>query len=208
MKQLCLALLFALSIFLYSCKNSNSQGYDDNNVIIGNTYINNQVGWKMEIPIGWEVVSKEESYEKDLEGLKAIESTTKEKYDISQWNNTLAFKKNDQNSFSSTAEKYDPQVHGDWKKSNSALKKVIYETYLNLELKVDSSITKTENIDNIQFEHYSFTIYGPNNNIILNQLCYSQLINGFDFGVNINYNNEEDKNEMLSGWRNSKFSSD
>lgn len=30
-------------------------------------------------------------------------------------------------------------------------------------------------------------------------------MNGLDFGVNINYNNESDKKEMLEVWLNSKF---
>ena len=30
-------------------------------------------------------------------------------------------------------------------------------------------------------------------------------MNGFDFGVNINYNNEANKEELLEAWLNSKF---
>jgi hypothetical protein len=34
---------------------------------------------------------------------------------------------------------------------------------------------------------------------------YSRLINGYDFGANINYNNDDDKKIMVDAFKNSKF---
>ena len=201
-------ILISLVILFVSCEKKNSNKIQKSNVIENQTYTNDKIGWTMKIPVDWEVIEEKKSFERDLDGLKLIESTTGDKYETSEWNNMLAFKKNEQNLFSSTAEKFDTIIHGSWKESNSKLKKIIYNTYLKQGLDADSSITKTEIIDKLRFEYYSFTFYDADKKVILNQICYSNLINGYDLGVNINYDNERDKEEILRKWRNSKFTTE
>ena len=69
----------------------------------------------------------------------------------------------------------------------------------------ESAPFQIEKIDGLDFHKYSFTIYSPDGEIILNQIMYGRLINGFDFGVNINYNNNKDRDELLKVFKNSKF---
>jgi len=57
----------------------------------------------------------------------------------------------------------------------------------------------------LDFYTYSFTIYTPDGSILLRQIIYSRLINGFDFGVNTNYTKDKYRDEILETWRNSKF---
>ena len=94
---------------------------------------------------------------------------------------------------------------GEWKEINAALKELMYSTYVERGIKTDSSTTETIKIDGLEFTSYQMTIYSPEGDVIINQIMYSRLINGLDFGVNINYNNESDKKEMLDAWLNSKF---
>jgi hypothetical protein len=82
---------------------------------------------------------------------------------------------------------------------------LIYNTYLQREIKADSTETKIVEIEGLKFQSYGFTIYSPKGDVILNQIIYNKLINGMAFCVNINYNNERDKKEMLAVWINSKF---
>ena len=82
---------------------------------------------------------------------------------------------------------------------------IIYNTYLNQGIKSDTSATTIEKINGLDFKKYSFTIYSPNGEVIIEQIVYSKLINGYDFSVNINYNNEEDKDVMMNAWKNSRF---
>ena len=109
------------------------------------------------------------------------------------------------NSFSSTIEKYDKKIHGKWSETNNKTKKIIYATYLKQGIKVDSSATQTENIDGVEFETYELTLYNKKNEIALNQIMFSKYLNGFDFGININFNNENDKKILLKNWKESKF---
>ncbi|MNE81863.1 hypothetical protein D3C80_1785430 [compost metagenome] len=137
--------------------------------------------------------------------MKAIEETIDAKVDYSGLKNLIRFQKNQFNIFQSTSEPFKQEYEGEWKENNNSLKTIIYSTFENQGIKSDSSATSIEKIDGLDFHTYSFTIYDPKGNIILKQIMYSRLINGFDFGVNINYNNEKDKNEMLKAFRKSKF---
>jgi len=40
---------------------------------------------------------------------------------------------------------------------------------------------------------------------LLNQITYNKLINGYDFGISINYNTETDKEILINAFKNSKF---
>ena len=43
------------------------------------------------------------------------------------------------------------------------------------------------------------------NGVVLKQIMYSRLINGFDFGVSISYSDESFGREILEAWRSSEF---
>ena len=204
MKQIILCILVV--ICLLSCNNVKKQPYGNEDIIDNSLFENKEIGWKMEIPVNWKVSSKEDSNKRVLEGFEIIESSTGENYEKSQFRNILSFEKDMFNTFSSTIEKFDTDIHGNWEEVNSNLKKVMYDSYINQNIKVDSTATQTEIIDGIAFKTYQWTLYNENNQIALKQIMYSQLINGFDFGVNINFNNDSDRDLLLKYWRESKFS--
>jgi hypothetical protein len=197
--------LFLTIACILSCKKTDKHLYGNKDIIKNNIFENKEIGWKMEIPTNWKILKKEKSNKDSIEGYEIIESSTGEKYDKSQFTNILKFEKDMFNTFSSTIEKYDIEIHGDWNKTNNKLKNLIYESYLKQGIKVDSSSIKTETIDGVEFKTYEFTLYNEKNEIALNQIMFSQYLNGFDFGVNINFNNEEDKKLLLKHWRESKF---
>ena len=199
--------VFLLLIFvcILSCKKSDKQPYGNKDIIKNNVFENKEIGWKMEIPTNWKIIKKEKSNKDVIDAYETVETSTGEKYNKSQFTNILKFEKDMFNKFSSTIEKYDIKIHGDWNKTNSKVKKIIYESYLKQGIKVDSSATKTENIGGIDFKTYELTLYNKKNEIALNQIMFSKYLNGFDFGVNINYNNVEDKRLLLKHWKESKF---
>jgi hypothetical protein len=128
--------------------------------------------------------------------------------DYSGLKNLISLQKDLFNIFQSTSEPFKVEYEGEWEENSAALKEIIYLTYLDQGIKADSSATTTEVIDGLEFQKYSFTIYSPNGKLILGQIMYSRLINGFDFGVNINYNNDKYRDELLMAFRNSKFKKD
>lgn len=168
-------------------------------------YSSKEIGWTINIPKNWKIISKEQNKEYEKIGLDAMEKIADGEIDISGLKNLIGFQKNQFNMFQSTSEPFELEYQGEWEENNDELKDLIYNTYENQGIKVDSTTTKIIKVDGLDFQTYEFTIYSPKGNLILNQLMYSRLINGLDFGVNINYNNESDKNEMLNSWLNSKF---
>ena len=189
---------------MISCKTDPNKQIDEGK-ITENKYHSKEIGWTMEIPKGWNVTHKSVLEERTEKGLNAINETAGIEYDASGLKQLLNFQKNKFNIFQSTSEPFELEYDGEWEENNAGLKELIYNTYLQKGMKTDSTETKTVEIDGLKFQSYEFTIYSPKGDVILNQIMYSRLINGLDFGVNINYNNESDKKEMLNVWLNSKF---
>jgi len=189
---------------LISCNTDPNKQIDEGK-ITKNSYHSKEIGWTMEIPKGWNVTHKSVLDKGTKKGLDALNKTAGIEIDASGLKQLLNFQKNKFNIFQSTSEPFKLEYEGEWEENNAGLKELIYSTYLQLGMKTDSTETKVVKIDGIDFQSYKFTIYSPKGDIILNQIMYSRLINGLDFGININYNNEPDKKEMLEAWINSKF---
>jgi hypothetical protein len=196
-----LGILFSFS----SCKQIDPNKQVDEGKVTKNVYTSEEIGWTIEIPDGWTIVEKDKSEEYTNKGLKAMEEVVDGEIDMSGLKNLISFQKNQFNVFQSTSEPFKVEYEGEWEVKNVELKKLMHTVYTNQGIKVDSSASSTIKVDGLDFHYYSFTLYGPQGEVILKQSIYSRLINGLDFGVNINYNNENDKNEMLTVWKNSKF---
>lgn len=200
-----LTMISVLIMTMISCGQNIPKNSVDEGIVEGNIYSSKEIGWTIEIPKGWTIIDKEKTEETAKKGLKAIEETIDEKVDYSEVKNLISFRKNKFNIFQSTSEPFEVEHEEEWEENNDALKKIIYSTYENQGIKVDSSATTIEKIDGLDFQTYNFTIYSRKGEIILKQMMLSRLINGFDFGVNLNYNNDKDRDELLKVFRNSKF---
>lgn len=201
--------IFILTIgiltMLTSCGKADPNKNVDEGKVESNLYKSAEIGWTIEIPKGWSVVDKEKNHAANEKGQKAIEETIESKVDYSGLKNLIGFQKNQFNIFQSTSEPFEVEYEGEWEENNRELKEILFATYKNQGIKADSSATSIEKIDGLDFYTYSFTIYSPKGAVILKQLLYSRLINGYDFGVNLNYNNDKDRDELLRVFRNSKF---
>ncbi|MDT0608057.1 hypothetical protein [Croceitalea rosinachiae] len=192
-----------LSLFL-SCRTDPNEQIDEGK-IENEVYHSPEIGWTMKIPKGWNVTHRNVLDKRNKIGLDAINESVDADYDINGLKQLLNLQKDQFNGFQSSSEPFELEYEGEWEENNAALKELVYGTYLHKGIKTDSTETKIVEIDELKFHKYQFTIYDPKGNVILNQLMYSRLINGLDFGININYNNESDKNELLKAWKNSKF---
>jgi len=194
-----------ISIISASCKKVEpNQSIDEGNVK-ESTYTSEEIGWTIEIPAKWEIVGKEEKESLQEKGKEALSGAIGEDIDYSGLKNLIAFKKNQFNIFQSTSEVFSNDEGIEWDEHNQALKELVYITYQDQGIKVDTSSTSIEKIDGIDFKNYTFTIYSPKGEVIVRQIVYSRLINNFDFCVNINYNDDNYRDEMLRAFRNSKF---
>jgi len=188
---------------MISCGQRDPNKQIDEGNIEGETYTSQEIGWTIQIPKGWTVISKDKIEVVTEKGLEAIEEVAG-RIDYSGLKHLISFQKNQFNIFQSTSEPAKLEYEGEWQENNKKLNKVIHAAYVNQGIKIDTSSTKAT-ISGLDFEVFKCTIYGPDGKVILFQELYSRYINGYDFGVNINYNNNNDKEKMMEVWIKSKF---
>ena len=201
------SLLFLL-VTITSCGQVDPNKQIDEGAVEDNQYTNENLGWTIDFPEGWAILSRKENEAFQERGKEAIEDAVGQEVDASDTNTLIGFKKDDFNIFQSSSQPYDPMVDGNWNANNNLLKKLIYNTYRQNGITVDSTATYTTTIDDLDFNTFEFTLSTPQGEVFLRQVLYARLINGYDFGVNINYNNETDKKELEAVWLQSKFRED
>ena len=194
--------ILSLTLFI-SCKTDPNKQVDEGKVI-ENKYHSKEIGWTIEIPKGWNVTKRDESQEREDKGLKAMNEANGIDYDVSGLKQLISFQKDRFHIFSATSEKFELEYDGEYEENKVLVKELLYNTYASNGIKFDT-ISSIEKIDNLEFDLFHITLYDPKGNIMLYQDFYSRFINGLDFGVNLNYINDKEKNELVRVWRNSKF---
>ena len=200
--QTTLIFLF-LSLLLVSCGNQNPNAQVDEGSVSGNFYTSEEIGWTIEIPKGWKVVAKDKTEETTEKGMEAMKDIAGE-FDYSGLKHLISFQKDDFNIFQSTSEPFTEEYDGEWEENNAAIRDLIYYTYTQKGIRVDTSSAKAT-VDGLEFNVFRATIYNEAGEVLLNQEMYSRLINNFDFGVNLNYTEEKNKVAMLNAWEQSTF---
>ncbi len=190
-------------LFLISCKTNPNKQVDEGTVK-ENTYHSTEIGWTIEIPKGWSIIQRDESRKRNKRGLKAIREANEIDYDASNLKQLISFKKDKLHIFSATSEKFELEYDGEYEDQHKLTKEALYNTYIQNGIKADT-ISLKEKIDDLEFNLFRITIYNQKGKVVLHQDIYSRYINGFDFGVNLNYINEKEKMELMKVWKNSKF---
>lgn len=191
--KILITLLSILISFSSFCQNNTDDDFD------GKTYSNSALGWVIEVPENWELITPTEI--KELEEIG--EKMSNYEVDLSGLKYLIGFKKNFFNFFQSSSEHLNHPEK--WEFYEKGLKEMIFNDYVSNGIKVDTTATKKTKVDGVEFQYYKILVYNLNGELVLNQLVFSCLINNMSFRVNINYNNEADKEEMLKAWFGSKF---
>lgn len=194
----------AFGLLLVSCSQVDPNKHIDEGRVKENIYKSSEIGWSIKIPNGWKVITKDKLRANDQKGKAAIEKTTGTTIDMNGLKHLINFEKDRFNIFSSTSEPAKETYPGEYIENCKSLNKLIFDTYKNQGIKADSS-SGTAIIDGLRFLTFETKIYSREGKLILIQNMYSRLINGFDFCININYNNGKDRDEMLKAIKESKF---
>ena len=192
-------------LVLASCGKVDPNTQIDEGTISGNYYTSDEIGWTMQIPDGWEILTRKQVDYYENKGTQLIEDTIGEELPIKGLKNLLDFRKDQFNVFQSTSQPFELEYEGEWEESNEALKEVLQQTYSGQGIDAKSTETRREEIDGVVFEVFDFILLAPNGDVVVRQTMYSCLRNGFDFGVNLTYNSDEARDVMLKAWRGSKF---
>jgi hypothetical protein len=199
------SIIILLCVFLSACTSSTKI---DKPVAVlpenEGTYVNYELGWSIDIPAGFESLSDNNRLLNEQKGREAIAKANGVNVKTDSLIHLVNFQKNQFNQFAATLQSYNQKENGSYVKSISLTNKAIFDAYVNQKIKVDT-VSGKENIAGMPFHTFYIKIYGPTGDVILNQIIYSSLLQGNDFSVSINYNNEADKKAMLDAFKNSSF---
>ncbi|MDQ7947561.1 MAG: hypothetical protein REI78_06490 [Pedobacter sp.] len=190
-------LLLLCILFLTACSSPNSQQQ-------AQQFINEEIGWTIEIPTGFNSLNPHELAQQDEKGKQAVESGTGQKVVAGKLVHLLNFQKDQLNSLNATIQLFD-QRKENYQTANQATKKAIFDAYAAQKIKIDTS-SFTNSYAGESFHGFLIKIYAPNGEVLMHQLMLSQLRRGYDFAININYNNENDATLIMDALKNSKFS--
>ena len=192
--------LTLFGIFFAACNSSNSK--EEKAKL--ETYTSKEIRWTIEIPEGYTKLSKTRLEANEKKWKQALANANDNETTNSKSLLLVNFQKNQFNSLLATAQVFDLTQDGDYLVNRQIVKKMIYDTYTNQKIKIDT-LSATEVIAGQKFQTFNITLFGPNGEVLLNQLTYNKLINGYDFGISINYNNEMDKKILIDAFKKSKF---
>lgn len=165
-----LIILLGILISVASCKQIDPNKQVDEGNVKNDVYSSKEIGWTINIPNTWKVTSREQNEEYDKRGLEAMKKMVDGEIDLSGIKNLIGFQKNQFNIFQSTSEPYELEYEGEWEENNAGIKELIYYTYQDQGIKVDSTATKIVKVDGLNFNTFEFTICDPKGDVILNQI--------------------------------------
>lgn len=202
--------LFIL-LFLAGCKSKQTLKEKQQELETGklnekNNYNATEVGWSVQLPENWEVLTKQAVDGLNEKGKDLIENSSNTKIDLAGLVYLINLKKDPFNAFNSTIEPFDEKKDGSYEERNVAVVEVMKNAY---ESKNIHTVWErgTESINGLSFDVASGKIYSPDKTkVILSQKMYSRLINGYDFSMTMSYNNEKDLQTLLDMVTSSKFS--
>lgn len=201
-----LPIYFFILVLLASCGNVDPNKHIDEGSVIGDIYLSNEIGWSIKIPKDWQIISKD-VIEKDEQKTKTLlekENEGKFNLDTKHLKHLISFQGNKFNAFYSSIEPFKETFAGEYNQNISAINQFTYSSISNHGGIVDSSSGKAI-IQELEFQTFFVTVKKPDGSIVLDQIYYNKLINGWDFTATISSNNEQDKKTMIDAWENSKF---
>lgn len=167
------------------------------------TYINDEIGWSIDIPDGWTPISPEQmdaEQERDHEtindktGLVVNDRIT----------NLIGFSKSNSNNFKAFMQPNHDSLMAIINHSTFELNKTIIQMAEEKDLVADTS-SGTENIGGYDYKYSAVNLMQKDNKRIFSQRSYYRIIGNYMFCANIMYSNEDDWNAMMSAFSNSKF---
>lgn len=209
MKKMTYILLAAT--LLFACKQKDKHldpnKQVDEGTVKGETYVSQDIGWTINIPRGWTVISRDQTDANEKRGAEAIKKSSNTEIDMSQLKHLISFQKDRFNSLLSTLEPFPNDSPGAFEENCSTVNRMIYDAYTSQGIRSDTS-SGVEVVHGHRYNTFHAILYSKDGKVILQQQLYSRLIHKKDFSLTLNYNNEEDKKAMLDAFTNSTFRED
>jgi hypothetical protein len=196
-------LLLAVTSFITS-----SCGQPDSNKVEnskGEIYRSDTNGWSIEIPQGYSIILKDQMdvTQREREVLDDAGKISGKQIDTKKFKELIKLQKGF-NLFMASSESFIGVPTDEYYKDKNEVNQLIFKTFAEKGVKIDTSRGE-ETIQGLEFNTFYVAIHDSDNKIIMHEIYYYKLLNGYDFDVLIGYTNEDDKKILLDAWKNSKF---
>lgn len=172
--------------------------------IPGEMYRNKQLGWEMPVPAGWVTVSKGQMDDLERKGQDAMRKAFETEEISNDHTQLLAFQKDNVNMCFSTLDAYQVAQNVTFEDHIHNIGSLIAETYEKNGVATQHSID-TMALDGLEFIRINLTLFDTKNNPVLKQKILYRQFGDNTLTINLNYNNDIDRNTLLEALRRSKF---
>ncbi len=206
--------ILAMVLGLYSCQSEKKKqglGEKQREIEIGlldstHVYTAKEIGWTMNVLPDWEVQTKEDINKNNQKGKEALEKTIGTEIDGSNHAQLINLKKGHLNTLLSSIDLFSEQIHGSYEKTTKVMINIVKQTFSDKGIKADYA-EDSALIDGLRFSVFKINIYNDEKTeVILRQVLYTRLLNGYGFSVNINCRDEKLMTELEMMLFSSKFS--
>ncbi len=169
-------------------------------------YTAKEIGWIALLPENWKVLTQRENYNLARKGRETVEGASDTKIDVSHLVNLISIRKDLSNSFQSTMQPLDEATARDYDNHTIFTQDLIKNVYKSKGIQA-GYVLGAVRIDGIMFDRFEIKLYSNDNKkVFLEQKLFNALINGYDFAMNINFNNADDEETLMTIVMGSKFS--
>ncbi|KIA83949.1 hypothetical protein [Kaistella jeonii] len=164
----------------------------------------NNTGFKMNLPEGFEEISANESKELLNDGKEKIDQIYDTDIDISDLKPKL-FRVDDNNYFLVNITDYDPKIDGDYINAVNESNRLLYRTYIRgFEKSKIDSLNQQKKIGNVDFTKYSLSINIPPKTK-MKVINYTSFVKNKDLTIAVVYLDENIGNKVINAIESAKF---
>lgn len=197
-----LTVAIVLAVALHSCTDSSAT-----NDVINKpyAYFNENIGWEIVIPAGFEIVDGDQIYNNNKEGIEQTENSTGQKMDTALLVNAFSFQKDSSTIFQSIVLPNAYDSLQEWLQNNQGIKALFYTMYADQGVVVDSSETEKITIGGKEFYRYELKLKNNKGEVKMQQTFYNAYFEKYELNVTLLSENDESKNMLESIFETSTF---
>lgn len=199
-------ILILIVIIFASCRKvQNTEPFFDEGRIENDTYINDTIGWKMSLPVGWDL-TRRITEELKNEYINLANSAEVEYLNMSSHRQLLALEKDQFNVFRSSYEKVKDVSNVTLYETMQAYSELIPSLFPSpVQFKYCSPIKK-KGIKGVSFLYFSYECFMPAPiDKKLYGMAYMGVVKNYLLEITINYTDKQNEKEIMDAWLKSTF---
>ena len=197
--------ILALSIILFVLASCNSEVNTAKERTQPYAYFNENIGWKLNVPVGYQIIEGDQLYENNKEGIEQTEQTSGQKMDTALLVNAFSFQKDSSTIFQSIVLPNAYDSLQEWIQNNQGVKSLFYSMYSDQGVIVDSTETVVTTISGKDFYQYELKLKNEKGEVKMLQTFFNAVFGDYELNVTIVSDNDSGKHELIEIFKTSVF---